>query len=118
MRAAPELTLGEFVGEFDGLTSRQKRRAVTDQLGVNCDAALRETFGDGPSLTDVLEIYTAPCKPRRGVKSANNLDSTLGRIGKALRDGTKAYLDHYETAGADLTELAADLKDNGESVDG
>lgn len=118
MRTAPDLTVGEFAGEFDGLTSRQKRRAVTDQLGVNHDATLREAFGDGSSLTDdVGELHTAMQAETRE-KSANNLDSTLGRIGEALRDGTKAYLDHYSTAGADLTELAADLKDNGESIDG
>lgn len=118
MRAAPELTVGEFVGEFDGLTSRQKRRAVTDQLGVDRDARLREAFGDGSSLTDVVgDLHTAMQAASR-TKSADNLDSTLGRIGEALRDGTKAYLDHYEAAEADLTELATDLKDNGESVDG
>jgi len=135
MRAAPDLTVGEFVGEFDGLVSRQKRRDVVDRLDADRDATLPDAYGDdGVLLTEVdnlgsqermrienlekvAELHTAMQAETRK-KSANNLDSTLGRIGEALRDGTKAYLDHYETAGADLTELATDLEDNGESVDG
>ena len=117
MRAAPDLTVGEFVGEFDGLRSRKKRHAVTDKISIDRGATLREAFDDGGSLTDVDELRAAMRAETRN-KSADNLDSTLGRIGDALRDGTKAYLDHYPRAGVDLVELAADLDDNGEDIDG
>ena len=131
MLAAPGLTVGEFVSEFDGLASRQKRRDVVDQLDVDRDATLPDAYGDDgvlPTEVDdpenrmgiedpekVAELHTVMQAETRK-KSANNLDSTLGCVGEALRDGTKAYLEHYKIA--DLTELATDLEDNGESVDG
>ncbi len=98
LRAAPGLPVGQFVSEFDGLSSRKKRRAVLDALPVGRSDPIGDVFGGsngrfcGEAARDLLQAMKAETTPR----AESGLPSTLGSVGPALKDGARRLLEHSE----------------------
>jgi|APHM01.1.fsa_nt_gi hypothetical protein len=123
IRAAPDLTVGEFVTEFEGLVSRKKQRAVinTDiltKLDVDRDATLRDACttdtGDKLHANTVDFLHGCMCK-HTDKRATSGLDNTLGSVGESLSAGPRAYLEHYPIA--DVSQLVEDLQADGNDVD-
>jgi hypothetical protein len=119
MRADSSLTVGEFVTEFEGLTSENQRRAVmnTDALtavGVDADAALSDvcTTADGENIDNgAVDRLQGAMKQHTDERATTGLDNTLASVGESLKAGPKAYLEHYSIA--NIEQLVADLRADG-----
>jgi len=123
IRAAPDLTVGEFITEFEGLVSRKKRRAVMDtelmqKLPVDADAPLSDacTHDGGERLhPNIVDCLHASMCIQTDKRAASGLDNTLASVGDSLRAGPRKYLEQYEIA--DIEQLVADLQADGNDVD-
>lgn len=114
IRVVPELSVSEFISEFDGLSSRAKRAAVTESAGIDGDGQIRELFTDSSARLDdalVDELHTT-MRQQTTPRSENNLHKTLGSVGKGLQHGPVAFLDHHNIANASkLAKLISDGSD-------
>jgi hypothetical protein len=98
LRAAPGLPTGQFVSEFDGLSSRKKRRDVLDALPVGRSDPIGDVFGGSngrfrvEAARDLLQAMKAETTPR----AESGLPNTLGSVGPALKGGARRLLEHSE----------------------
>jgi DNA topoisomerase VI subunit B len=116
IRTEADLTVSEFVGTFDGLSSRSKCQTVLDDADIEPDTTLSAamlTDGrtiDFPALTRLHESM----RDATSARSADNLHNTLGSVGDALKRGPRTLLEHY--AVDDIEKLVDDLQADGADV--
>jgi hypothetical protein len=123
IRAAPDLTVGEFITEFEGLVSRKKQRAVISteilqKLSVDADAALSDvcTTKNGERLhQNTVDFLHASMCEHTDKRATSGLAGTVGSVGESMRAGPRAYLEHYTIT--DVEQLVADLQADGNDVD-
>jgi hypothetical protein len=113
LRAAPDLSLEQFVSEFDGLSSRKKRRAVLEKVDVDRSAPIGDVFGGqngrfrGGAARDLLQAMKAETTAR----AESGLPSTLGSVGAALKRGARRLLEHREER--PISDLVERLQSDG-----
>lgn len=120
IRADPSLTVGEFIGEFDGLRSQQKRAAVLDAVTVvdiEATDRLQSALARGEELhSEATEKLRLKMCDETRAWSASNFDNTLGRVGESLADGPAGLLEQ-QGFGDTAEGVVADLQADGAEID-
>ena len=104
-RGGPALTVRDFIGQFKGLSSTVKRKAILARLPKLAALSLSACVKDGDiDLAAVAELLTAMQHESRPVRSLD-----LGLLGKAhLQTWLQA---HTGTAATVSYKLVADIDD-------
>ena len=118
LKAAPDLSIEEFVREFCKLSSKAKWESVSgnvDALGGHNAETIHDLFDEDWQLRNsIVTVLYASMVAETSPYSAGGLDSTIGSVGKDLKQGV---IDYAESSDKNTTLILNALRNETEKAD-